>query len=1136
MSLYPRPTFGRQFSESDGITTDTQLSNETAAQGQSQLSVGSAAARFQIRSANTLHYRPIRHIKEDKSQEGGDKGSEDVKRFYDSNKSKSLDWRGAGARRGHGNATWTSGGTRDSGNNFVRRAESLGKKENNNNVTSDTEANLPNSISWRSHDYNVTEQRDRKVYPNSVSTPMGTNRIIHNMEQTGSGQSLPARMKPRLSQGSIGEASSLWAQLPHDETSLDQTDNKVGVWARDQGRSNTQEVTGNQTILERIEKLLGSNFLHSKSDANSNDLVIDKRNPTLDSGHLNSDTMNSHFRQRKSNPTSPSGPLSPTDNQQWRPSYTVEKSGTFPRWFSKSEQTPYSKIQEPSTPETINEQKGDSSGVFFSKPKWGMEKSSDKTIQSLLSKSEQTPYNKMQEPSTPEIRNDQKDYSSGVFFSKPKRDIEKSPGKSIQSFPPAASEELTKMNSLELKSQSIERTRSKVFETAQPSGQRTTAQMILQSTSSDGISNQSVKQLATPSAGIKKEIEKDEPTQPKHPLASRGAPHGEIHQEDSSAVKTEEKRGDEETISSPTLDSVKNTIHKFEALAQQSQNAPQIIRARRALSVPEQPKPVVHVRKSDSDINLNFRKMMGNTERIKTNSIEEPEGNLDRNRTHHSNLTINVQPTSKQRMTYKTRIELIPTFSQLHEPKSDQHISTWDKRWTVRNRHIDEPDLTITPGTGLQRSNTDSQLSKVNRLLKQQSIHVNMDDNNDEFDDDTPTNSPDRDPLTVNMQRQNSTLKPQTAARTLERSDGGASISVKSADNVTYPKVVNPSQSSASTVPAPPIYSSFNTSNNNNYKRALEDVGPTVTSMARWSSDEEDYDDDDDDYGGTDSEDSDSGESSVTITSNMSQSDRRSFSLSLQELCIFGGVDYKPSDDEDWAPSRSASLCSDISAFSSVTLLSNNELDRLMDDVKNLGDETLQKYEDVQVVVLHKEVGSGLGFTLAGGVDQNKPVTVHRVIPGGVAAQEGSIFEGAWVLSINGTPLQKSAHWEALRTLRRARSQTMAVVVLQNVYQNETIHTPVNTGRRVHVTLNKASYDLGFSLEGGLDSSLGDKPLTVQKIFQGGPVSQVFPGDELLEVQGQSLIGMRRIEAVNLIRRLPPGPVEVLLHRPHQPH
>lgn len=75
---------------------------------------------------------------------------------------------------------------------------------------------------------------------------------------------------------------------------------------------------------------------------------------------------------------------------------------------------------------------------------------------------------------------------------------------------------------------------------------------------------------------------------------------------------------------------------------------------------------------------------------------------------------------------------------------------------------------------------------------------------------------------------------------------------------------------------------------------------------------------------------------------------------SLVELCIYGGVDYKPSDgsvsedSEDWAPSRSASLSSDISAFSSVTLLSSHELDRLMDDVKNLGDDTLQVKISIQ--------------------------------------------------------------------------------------------------------------------------------------------------------------------------------------------
>ncbi|KAL0172237.1 hypothetical protein M9458_032548, partial [Cirrhinus mrigala] len=57
---------------------------------------------------------------------------------------------------------------------------------------------------------------------------------------------------------------------------------------------------------------------------------------------------------------------------------------------------------------------------------------------------------------------------------------------------------------------------------------------------------------------------------------------------------------------------------------------------------------------------------------------------------------------------------------------------------------------------------------------------------------------------------------------------------------------------------------------------------------------------------------------------------------------------------------------------------------------------------------------------------------VHRVIPGGVAAQEGSIFEGAQVLSINGTALQNSAHCEALRILKKAKGQGMVVVVLQS--------------------------------------------------------------------------------------------------------
>ncbi|CAN9513587.1 unnamed protein product [Ophioblennius macclurei] len=291
--------------------------------------------------------------------------------------------------------------------------------------------------------------------------------------------------------------------------------------------------------------------------------------------------------------------------------------------------------------------------------------------------------------------------------------------------------------------------------------------------------------------------------------------------------------------------------------------------------------------------------------------------------------------------------------------------------------------------------------------------------------------------------------------------------------------------------------------------------------------------------------DSDSGESSVTITSG--QSDRRSFCVNLADLCHFTGTEYESDNDsDDWQSStrRTASLSSDVSALSYVSVMPAEELDRLLEDVRSLGNNTLQDYNDVQVVVLHKDVGVGLGFSLAGGVDQSKAITVHKVFHSGVAAKEGSIRAGDRVLSINGTALQGMPHWEALRVLRRAKTREMGVVVLkrddavgtprrgvQGKSQSQT-STQCNSGQRLCVQLQKNSRDLGFSLEGGRDdSSEGNRPLTVQKVFLGGPVDKVHSGDEILEIQGKSVVGMRRLEAWTLIRTLPSGPVEVVLCR-----
>lgn len=141
-----------------------------------------------------------------------------------------------------------------------------------------------------------------------------------------------------------------------------------------------------------------------------------------------------------------------------------------------------------------------------------------------------------------------------------------------------------------------------------------------------------------------------------------------------------------------------------------------------------------------------------------------------------------------------------------------------------------------------------------------------------------------------------------------------------------------------------------------------------------WNDRGNSEDDGDDDDASTQKDedsnyDSDSGESSVTITTNMSQSEQKSFSVrwvaaqlprctssfprmlilllcSLSDLCNFAGVDFESESDDDWQVNtrRSASLSSDMSAFSCVSVLPSEELDKLLEDVRSLGDSNLQVF------------------------------------------------------------------------------------------------------------------------------------------------------------------------------------------------
>lgn len=678
-----------------------------------------------------------------------------------------------------------------------------------------------------------------------------------------------------------------------------------------------------------------------------------------------------------------------------------------------------------------------------------------------------------------------------------------------------------------------------------------------------GISRVDLEDLASLSVNPQEKIKENLEDQSEITDVMKSA-ESEKHPEDDDVFEimslkslNKKKEGLQETNQIPSTHSVRNKIHKFEALFQKNQSSASALPFRRTYSVQEKSNLGAVIHRNLSDASLSLRKDDWKKESLKESLVidqgisDEVPNSPDRNGPVYL-PGLSLRPQSKAANNLNSGD--FQMTSNYGLSSNEVFKAGVQKNDTKTNLNSDEPDFSRMGSFKLK-----------NHVTEERFRH-------------------DVEPATSQVTSDESGGSTAPSAIFLEDNittytDHSSPKSNLPGDAVSKPKETNAFHSGIDTLVLPNLPTSdkstifsgssqkpFNSFVDSSASEDLKSLSNTINDkkvaakVSRWimgdgvgSVTKDDYEDDEDLLNDEDDEtekgdDSDSGDSSVTITSNMSRSDHMSFSVSLVDLCSLGGLDYPLpdssglKDNEDWTARRTASLNSDVSALSSVTLLGTDELDKLLDDVRGLGEDAIQNFEDIQVVVLHKEVGCGLGFTVAGGIDQNKPVTVHRVIPHGLADQEGSIHEGDHVLSINGTALHNSSHQEALQTLRRARKRAMAVVVVRRG-DVETFHSSKdspkivsgNPGIRVRVILMKSSHDLGFCLEGGVGSSVGDKPLIVQRLFQGGPIGKVFPGDELLEVEGQSLAGLRRLEAWNLIKRLPPGPVEVLLHRSHQP-
>lgn len=208
-----------------------------------------------------------------------------------------------------------------------------------------------------------------------------------------------------------------------------------------------------------------------------------------------------------------------------------------------------------------------------------------------------------------------------------------------------------------------------------------------------------------------------------------------------------------------------------------------------------------------------------------------------------------------------------------------------------------------------------------------------------------------------------------------------------------------------------------------------------------------------------------------------------------------------------------------------------------------------------KVISVEKMFDENLGISVAGGVGAQRgdtPIYVSNIHPNGCLGRSSNLQKGDLLLSINGTNLLGLSHQEAVVVLKAcAESKAVSLNVINTMEKAEGFDNfvpswtywlalPKKCLLPRTIIIKKGNHSsLGFSIVGGADSFHGNQTIFVKSVVQATPAAcdgRLKCGDQILSVNGKSLLNITHREAVEVLKEVRGAALLVVISWPGSLH